>query len=116
MIKVLLAMHYHTLPASLNFQELNPSINLQDSPLYVVSQSKQWEPSVDERGELLPRCAGVNSFGFGGVNAHVLLEEYLPASLEPERANGKPQIVVLSAKSKDRLRVYAEQLLSLIHI
>ncbi len=110
-IKVLLAMHHHTLPASLNFQELNSSIDIRNSPLFIVSQSKEWEPAVDEQGNILPRCAGVNSFGFGGVNAHVLLEEYLPTNLKTEtRSVGHPQIVVLSAKNKDRLRAYAEEL------
>ena len=110
-IKVLLAIHYQTLPASLNFQELNPSIDLEGSPFYIVKRSEPWKAVVDETGGILPRRAGVNSFGFGGVNAHVILEEHIPTSVtSDDTSSDQPQVVVLSAKSKDRLRAYAEKL------
>lgn len=67
-IKVVLSMKNKIIPAMANFKELNPYIKLQDSPLRINKFSVPWE------NETL--IAGVNSFGFGGTYAHVVLEEY----------------------------------------
>ena len=68
-IKTVLALEHAQLPASLHFQNLNPHIELKDSPFFVNNQLKDW-PS---NGSL--RRAGVTSLGIGGTNAHVVLEE-----------------------------------------
>ncbi|MCX7293774.1 SDR family NAD(P)-dependent oxidoreductase, partial [Janthinobacterium sp.] len=111
-IKVLLQMRHRTLVASLHCARLNPYIDLRESPFYVVTESRPWVAPLDRHGRPLPRRAGVSSFGFGGVNAHVVLEEYLapPAQLPP----GGPCLVVLSAKNAERLQVQARQLLQQI--
>ncbi|MFH1762531.1 MAG: beta-ketoacyl synthase N-terminal-like domain-containing protein, partial [bacterium] len=67
-LKVLLAMKHKKLPATINFKELNPYIQLENSPFYIVKETQDWNAS--------PRIAGVSSFGFGGANAHVVIEEY----------------------------------------
>lgn len=96
MIKTLLAMQHRTLPASLNFDSPNPKIDFANSPFYVVSQTKAWQPVG---GDLLR--AGISSFGIGGTNAHLIVEEapQLPAS-DPGR---RDQLVVLSAKTATAL-------------
>ncbi len=110
-IKVLLAMQHHTLPANLHFQKLNPYIQLEGSPFSIVSESQTWGRLQDEQQQSIPRRAGVSSFGFGGANAHVVLEEY--EDLRKRSANFNlpaPQLILLSAKNEDRLKAYAQEM------
>src|SRR3979411_2305228 len=95
-IKVLLQLQHRQLVASLNSEPPNPHINLSDSPFYVVKENRKWEAVLDEVGRELPRRAGVSSFGFGGVNAHVVLEEYVAAPRKATAVRG-PVAIVLSA-------------------
>lgn len=111
-LKILLAMKYGKLPASINFNELNPYIQIEGSPFYINSSTKPWEHLNDGGGKVIPRRAGISSFGFGGVNAHVVLEEYIPEGLKP--ISREPQVFVLSAKNEDRLREYARNFTSFI--
>jgi acyl transferase domain-containing protein len=76
MIKVLLQLRHKTLAKSLHCDELNPHIDLSGSPFEVVRESREWRQMTDRKGNPIPRRAGVSSFGVGGVNAHVVLEEY----------------------------------------
>ncbi len=71
--KVLLAMRHRVLPATANFETAGDSIDLDGSPFVVRSESTEW----NSKG---PRRAAVSGFGFGGTNAHVLLEEWTPAT------------------------------------
>src|SRR5262249_41939416 len=109
-IKVLLQMRHRTLAKSLHCERINPLIELEGSPFRIAQESEPWE-----RWDGQPRRAGVSSFGFGGVNAHVVLEEY--EEVQEERGAGleitveRPALVVLSAKSLPRLRERAQQLL-----
>jgi acyl transferase domain-containing protein/acyl carrier protein/SAM-dependent methyltransferase len=115
-MKVLLQLKHKTLVKTLHCDTLNPYIDLKDSPFYVVQENRTWDAPRDAQGNALPRRAGVSSFGFGGVNAHVVIEEYVPkqraesAAITPER----PALVVLSAKNAERLREQVRQLLAWI--
>ncbi|WP_343997016.1 SDR family NAD(P)-dependent oxidoreductase, partial [Ideonella azotifigens] len=108
-IKVLLQMRHRVLVKSLHSEALNPYIDLNGSPFYVVQEAREWTALRDAQGQALPRRAGVSSFGFGGVNAHVVLEEYLPLAVARPAATG-PVAVVLSARDDERLREQAERL------
>lgn len=115
-IKVLLQMRHKTLVESLHCGELNPYIQLEDSPFYVVDEKREWPAPVDEKGRVQPRRAGVSSFGIGGVNAHVVLEEYVvDQNRTPLHQDGEPRLVVLSAKSRERLAAYARRLLDFLY-
>ena len=118
MIKVLLQLQHRTLVKSLHCEELNPYIQLEDSPFYIVREQQPWRPLQDAQGRDLPRRAGVSSFGFGGVNAHVVIEEYvpLPKAARPAMivSNTRPALIVLSAKNGERLREQAVQLVAAI--
>ncbi|HWM03746.1 MAG TPA: SDR family NAD(P)-dependent oxidoreductase, partial [Actinophytocola sp.] len=103
LLKIILAMKHGRIPGNLHLDNLNPQIRL--GPLSIVDGLTPWPRPADEDGIELPRRAGVSSFGFGGVNAHVLLEEYLPAPAAP--ASTGEQVFLLSARSPDRLREYA---------
>ena len=98
MVKVLAAMRYGALPPNVDFQSLNPVIDLAGTPFEIQATLKPWP---------MPRIAGVSSFGFGGTNAHVLLEGYA-ANLSGSTA--ARVMVPLSAKAPARLRAYAERL------
>lgn len=108
--KVVLGMQQGKIPKSLHLSELNPYISLKDSPFYLVSETRPWQRLKRDDGTEIPRMAGVSSFGFGGVNAHVIIEEYrrAPVSVSDHLT---PQLFVLSAKNEERLRVYAKQML-----
>lgn len=72
-LKVLACFKYKTLVKNLHFTGINPYINLDSSPFYVVNQNMPWDTS---KALSAPRRAGISSFGAGGSNAHVILEEY----------------------------------------
>ncbi|OKP94477.1 non-ribosomal peptide synthetase [Paenibacillus sp. P32E] len=111
LIKVVLALHHKQLPGNLHLREVNPYLSLEGSPLYLVGQTRQWEHLKDGAGNDIPLRGGVSSFGFGGTNAHVLLEEYVsgPAAAQPAQG-GAPVIIVLSAKGTTELKRQAENL------
>jgi acyl transferase domain-containing protein/3-hydroxymyristoyl/3-hydroxydecanoyl-(acyl carrier protein) dehydratase len=71
MIKVLLGMQNRTLPPSINFQKASPHVPLPGSPFRVQTEAAPWAAPEKLR-------AAVSAFGFGGINAHVLVEEYRP--------------------------------------
>jgi malonyl CoA-acyl carrier protein transacylase len=72
-LKVALALHNKLLPPSINFVNPNPKIDWINSPFYVNTTSKPWDHNPSK-----PRRAAISSFGFGGTNFHLIMEEYLP--------------------------------------
>ncbi|MCP4276555.1 MAG: polyketide synthase, partial [Gammaproteobacteria bacterium] len=75
-IKVLLQLQHKTLVKSLHCDSINPYIDLKESPFYIVRENREWQALQDQQGRDLPRRAGISSFGFGGVNSHIVIEEY----------------------------------------
>lgn len=113
-LKLLLAMKHKQIPAILHFEKLNSYINLDSTPFYMVEKTQAWEPIYDKNGNALPRRAGVSSFGFGGANAHIIFEEYLGNPNPPANDFQSPYLVVLSAKNKERLKAYAQDMLNFV--
>ncbi|HEX6095442.1 MAG TPA: SDR family NAD(P)-dependent oxidoreductase [Thermoanaerobaculia bacterium] len=111
-LKVLLALKHGGIPANVHFEELNPYIRLEGTPFYIVDKLTPWQAMKGEDGTVLPRRAGVSSFGFGGANAHAVLEEYVPVRRESPAGESGPQLIVLSAKSEDRLLAYVQSMRS----
>lgn len=72
--KVLLAIQQQTLPPTANFNTPQPGMELARSPFRVLQSPEPWH----RKGEGIPRRAAVSAFGFGGINAHLLIEEWLP--------------------------------------
>jgi acyl transferase domain-containing protein/3-hydroxymyristoyl/3-hydroxydecanoyl-(acyl carrier protein) dehydratase len=70
--KVLCALRAETLPPTANFRRPLPGLEIDESPFQVLSLPRPWP----RRGDNVPRRAAVSGFGFGGVNAHLLLEEW----------------------------------------
>ncbi|MFD9085815.1 amino acid adenylation domain-containing protein [Streptomyces prasinus] len=69
LIKTALALRHRLIPPHINLERLNPAIDREASPYEIPTRLTPW-PEHDG-----PARAGVNSFGFGGTNAHVVLEE-----------------------------------------
>ena len=77
LMKVVLALEHEQIPRNLHFRRLNPHIRLDGSRLAIADRVTAWP-----RGPV-PRFAGVSSFGFGGTNAHLVLEEAPGYSVAP---------------------------------
>jgi len=102
LIKTLLSLRYGMLPPTIHFENLNEHVVLDESPFYVNTALQPWDGPT-------PRRAAINSFGFSGTNAHVVLEEWrAPAAAEVRR--DQPVLLVLSAKSRAQLERYALEL------
>ncbi|MCC9263789.1 SDR family NAD(P)-dependent oxidoreductase [Bacillus velezensis] len=112
LLKIILQMQHKTLVKSLHCETVNPYISLDGSPFYFVRDTQPWKAATDDSGNELPRRAGVSSFGFGGVNAHVVLEEYVSPVEEKQWTAGElqPSLFILSAKTAEQLKERAEQL------
>jgi acyl-CoA synthetase (AMP-forming)/AMP-acid ligase II/3-oxoacyl-(acyl-carrier-protein) synthase len=110
LIKVLLAMKYKQLPGSLHFNELNPQIELTESPFYIVDELQPWARLLNDDGSEIPRRAGVSAFGAGGTHAHVILEEYVALAQEERDTAGHPYLITLSAKTETELRQRVNEL------
>ncbi len=78
MIKVALALHHKILPPTLKVSKPNGKLALADSPIYINTEARPWI-----RGSEHPRRGSVSSFGFGGSNFHVALEEYVGPGRRP---------------------------------
>ncbi|MEX3611469.1 MAG: SDR family NAD(P)-dependent oxidoreductase [Burkholderia sp.] len=103
-IKVLLQLRYRTLVRSLHGEQVSPYVQLEGSPFYLVRENRPWDAPRDAQGREQPRRAGVSAFGFGGVNAHVVLEEYVAPRARAAATAAGPVLVPLSAKNETRLR------------
>ncbi|WP_329586161.1 amino acid adenylation domain-containing protein [Kitasatospora sp. NBC_01250] len=108
LFKVALALRHGTIPASLHFQEQNPYLELDGGPFEVAATARPWPRPRDEAGGELPRRGGVSSFGFGGANAHLVLEEPTVPDIRAEQA--AEQLFVLSARDPQALRLTAQRL------
>jgi len=114
LIKVVMALKHQIIPGLPGFKALNESIALQDSRFVITSENQKWKSSTGPDGMKLPRRAALNSYGFGGVNAHVVIEEYVKERTTVNIHKGpkadEPLIFPLSAKNEERLKVYAEKM------
>ncbi|MWC28299.1 SDR family NAD(P)-dependent oxidoreductase [Paenibacillus sp. MMS18-CY102] len=114
--KVLLQMKHGQLVPSLHADTPNPDIDFDRSPYKIQTSLGEWErPVID--GKQQHRRAGISSFGAGGANAHLVVEEYWPASAGAEHEDGagnsgtELSIIVLSTKSQGQLIELAHRLL-----
>ena len=85
LIKTALALHHREIPPSLHFSQPNPHIAFDELPVRIQCKTDVWP----DRGR--PSLAGVSSFGFGGTNAHLVLEEAPAISTVHSAPNGRPR-------------------------
>lgn len=97
-IKILLCLKHKKLVPSLNFNKLNPLIKFETSPFYVCSKYENWNTEAD-----IKRRAAISSFGFGGTNAHVVLEEGPEQTDVCEGVSRPYHLLCFSAKNEEAL-------------
>ncbi len=105
LIKAVLALRHREIPPSLHFHKPNPYISFEELPLRVQQTLGSWP---QESG---PTLAGVSSFGFGGTNAHVVLEgtPEVPEAYKQEKdlSSDPLYLLPLSARSQKALQALA---------
>ncbi|KAG9596646.1 polyketide synthase, partial [Aureobasidium melanogenum] len=97
--KVLLSLRHGTIPPTLHVDRENRHFDFASSPFFVARSATPWPERAGK-----PRMACVNSFGYSGTNAHVVLEEYRPRrQAVPSQAVPGRQAVLLSARDSEGL-------------
>lgn len=105
LIKMALALHHRVLPPTL-CDEVNPQLGIDETPFYVNTRTSPWmaRPGTARR-------AAVNSFGFGGINAHAILEQAPTHARAPGRMTSWPvELCVMSDENAESLMKKLERL------
>lgn len=105
-MKTCLMLHHKVIPPQPAVTELNPKLELDRSPFRISNQAREWTVKAGQR-----RRAAVSSFGFGGTNAHVLVEE---APVVAKAAVELDELFLLSAPTPTLLAVHAAELADLV--
>jgi acyl transferase domain-containing protein len=110
LIKAALALHHKVLPPTL-CENPNPKLQLEKSNFYINTETRPWIHGSSET----PRRAGVNAFGFGGINAHAILEEYTGPNQAPWlQRDWDSELFVFSGESRAAVADDAQQALQLL--
>jgi acyl transferase domain-containing protein/phosphopantetheinyl transferase len=102
LIKTTLALYHKTLPPTLHYATPNPRLELEKTPFYVNTETRPWIHGLDQT----PRRAGVNAFGFGGINGHVIMEEYRhseEADLPSHLLHWETEVCIFQGDSRQEL-------------
>ncbi|MBW4478212.1 MAG: SDR family NAD(P)-dependent oxidoreductase [Tolypothrix brevis GSE-NOS-MK-07-07A] len=112
--KVILQLQHQQLVPSINAESLNPNLTFDASPFYLQQKLQPWQQpllNIDGQEREFPRRATVSSFGAGGSNAHLIIEEYIPQPVSSDiDFPGDRDLMVFSAKSSDRLQAVLQQM------
>ncbi|KJV06714.1 KS-MAT linker domain-containing protein, partial [Methylocucumis oryzae] len=106
--KVLLQLQHGQIAPSLHAQALNPHIDFAATPFVVNQTLCDWQTRIIN-GKPEPKSAGISSFGAGGSNAHIIIQEWL--AVTPQTTN-HPALIVLSAKDEAHLQILALNLVN----
>ncbi|SCL17020.1 type I polyketide synthase [Micromonospora inyonensis] len=109
LLKAVLAVKHRRIPASLHFDAPNPNIDFDRWRIEVPTGSRAWPEHLQRA------VASVNSFGFGGTNANVVVSEAPPSRpVPPVPSRGMPAVLTLSARSERALIELAERYIGLL--
>ena len=111
--KILLQMRHRQLVPSLHAESVNPNIDFTRTPFVLQQTLGEWvQPTVD--GTVCPRRAGISSFGAGGSNAHLIVEEYDDhvSEVDGSHSSSEPVLILLSARGESQLKQAAITLLN----
>lgn len=111
LVRAVLALEHKIIPPLSGLREPNELIDFAGTPLTLVTSPQAWDAPIGPDGAVQPRRAGVSSFGFGGVNAHVALEEAPDKTVEsPGPLGPSDHVVLLSGNDEPGLRRVVEAL------
>lgn len=102
--KVVLALKHKTLPPTINFTKINPKIGFKKELFSINNELTEWKKNGS------PRKAALNSFGLGGTNIHLILEE--APSARATMCSSNPKLITLSAKTASALDKKTKDLIS----
>ncbi len=106
LLKVALSLQSQVLPPSIKVEQPSPKLKIDESPFYLNTQTRPWFRHPEH-----PRRASVSSFGFGGSNFHVALEEYQGASSRPAVVAHTPtELIVLATNSAEEMGKHCGEL------
>ncbi|WP_129645080.1 SDR family NAD(P)-dependent oxidoreductase [Peristeroidobacter agariperforans] len=111
--KVLLQMKHRSIAPSLHASQLNPNIDFDKSAFRVNRSLSPWLVRSDD-GKEAPRIAGISSFGAGGSNAHIIVQEF-PVTATSSSTH-EPHAILLSARTSEQLRQRARDLLAFVQV
>jgi acyl transferase domain-containing protein len=97
LIKVVLSLVHKEIPATLHFQRANRELDFSQSAFFVNDRRRSWPAGSN------PRRAGISSFGFGGTNCHLVLEEAPPSEPAAEHDVAAAQLCTLAASTAPAL-------------
>ncbi|BET96842.1 beta-ketoacyl synthase N-terminal-like domain-containing protein [Xenorhabdus taiwanensis] len=97
-IKTVMAIRYGVIPPTLHFHSPNSLLGFEQSPFYINTRAEPW---LSEQGK--PRVGGVSSFGIGGTNAHIVLQQYISASVASVPDITQTKFFPFSAKNRAAL-------------
>ncbi len=96
LFKATMSLHHRILPPTIKVDQPNPKINIGSSPFYLNTKTRPWVRPAD-----YPRRASISSFGFGGTNFHVAMEEYDgPGVRPPQHWNAASELFTVSGSSQ----------------
>ncbi|MFH1417781.1 MAG: beta-ketoacyl synthase N-terminal-like domain-containing protein [Planctomycetota bacterium] len=109
LIKTTLALYHRVLPPTLHAEEPSPDLELDKTPFYLATEPRPWIHA----NRNTPRRAGINAFGFGGINAHAIVEEYKienESQLDSLNREWPVELVIVSADDRAALKARAASL------
>jgi acyl transferase domain-containing protein/NADPH-dependent curcumin reductase CurA/short-subunit dehydrogenase/acyl carrier protein len=105
LFKAILALEHERIPAHLHLRELNPKLGLREPMFTIPRETRLWPRGVR------PRLAAVSSYGFGGTNACVVVEE-ASVVVAPRAVGSQSHLLCLSARTAPSLQRLASQVAS----
>ncbi|MCL6454603.1 MAG: acyltransferase domain-containing protein [Alicyclobacillus sp.] len=105
LFKAVMALHHKVLPPTIKVERPNPDLKLDESAFYLNTEARPW---IRAKGQ--PRRASVSSFGFGGSNYHVTLEEYQGPQRPGKLRTSAVELVLVSGASAEDVMEQSRQL------
>ena len=100
LIKLALSIYHKVLPPSIHVSEPNPKLEIDSTPFYINTEARPWIHGA----QTTPRRAGLNAFGFGGINAHLVLEEgRYSGTAHAHMTRWDSEVCVLRRRSREEL-------------
>lgn len=111
LIKTVLCLHHGKIPPSIHLKNPNPSIDFEKYPIRIARALENFPKNGGA-----PRIAAVNSFGFGGTNAHVVMEKPVSEAESDSEGPSKQDVFLfpMSAKTPEALSELAESYLGML--